>query len=71
MLVCILGDANRRTADLSADLTKHTAQVETDMRGVAILETMIGQIRDVATDQLEAIERLRTELQSTTAVEEH
>lgn len=70
-LVRTLGDADRRIADLSADLSKHAALVETGMQEVAALETTVGQMRDAAADQLEVIEQLRTELQSATAAKEH
>lgn len=65
-----LGDADRRIADLSADLAKHAAQLETGGREVAALETTVAQMREAAADQLEVIEQLRTELQSATTAKE-
>ncbi len=65
-----LGDADRRIADLSTDLTKHAALVDTGMREVAALETTVAQMRNAAADQLDVIEQLRTELQSATAAKE-
>ena len=65
-----LGDADGRIADLSADLAKHAALVDTGMREVAAMETTVAQMRDAAADQLEVIEQLRTELQSATAAKE-
>jgi len=63
-VACALSDAERRIAELSADLAKQTALVETHTREVAALETTVAQMRDAASDQLEVIEQLRTELQS-------
>ena len=65
-----LGDADRRIADLSTDLAKQAALVESGAREVAALETTVAQMRDAASDQLEVIEQLRTELQSATAAKE-
>lgn len=65
-----LGDADRRIVDLSSDLAKHAALVETGGREVAALETTVAQMRNAAADQLEVIEQLRTELQSATAAKE-
>ncbi|CAJ0859675.1 hypothetical protein R20233_00707 [Ralstonia sp. LMG 32965] len=65
-----LSDADRRIADLSTDLAKHAALVDTGMREVAAMETTVAQMRDAAADQLEVIEQLRTELQSATAAKE-
>jgi methyl-accepting chemotaxis protein len=65
-----VGEADRRIADLSADLDRQAARVETGMREVAALETTVAQMRDAAADQLEVIEQLRTELQSATAAKE-
>ncbi|MDP1013604.1 hypothetical protein Q6293_28090, partial [Klebsiella pneumoniae] len=65
-----LADAERRIADLSDDLAKRGALVETAGREVAALETTVAQMRDAAADHLEVIEQLRTELQSATAAKE-
>ncbi|MGN6259982.1 MAG: methyl-accepting chemotaxis protein [Ralstonia sp.] len=65
-----LDEADRRVADLSADLARHAALVETGGREVAALETTVARMRDAAADQLEVIEQLRTELQSATAAKE-
>ncbi|MET3445844.1 methyl-accepting chemotaxis protein [Ralstonia sp. 1138] len=65
-----LSNADRRIADLSADLAKYAAQLETGEREVAALETTVAQMREAAADQLEVIEQLRTELQSATAAKE-
>ncbi|WP_343547966.1 methyl-accepting chemotaxis protein [Ralstonia sp.] len=65
-----LSDADRRIADLSTDLAKHAALVDTGMREVAALETTVAQMCDAAADQLDVIEQLRTELQSATAAKE-
>jgi methyl-accepting chemotaxis protein len=65
-----LVDADRRIADLSADLAKQAALAESGAREVTALETTVAQMRDAASDQLEVIEQLRTELQSATAAKE-
>ncbi|MEV8473533.1 methyl-accepting chemotaxis protein [Ralstonia sp. UNC404CL21Col] len=65
-----LSDADHRIADLSTDLAKHAALVDTGMREVAALETTVAQMRNAAADQLDVIEQLRTELQSATAAKE-
>jgi len=65
-----LGEADRRIADLSADLGRQAARVETGMHEVAALETTVAQMRDAAADRLEVIEQLRTELQSATTAKE-
>ncbi|KJJ95695.1 chemotaxis protein [Burkholderiaceae bacterium 26] len=65
-----LDEADRRVADLSADLVRHAALVETGGREVVALETTVARMRDAAADQLEVIEQLRTELQSATAAKE-
>ena len=65
-----LDDADRRIADLSADLAKHAALMEAGTREVAALEAAIARMREAAADQLEVIEQLRTELQSATTAKE-
>ena len=64
VLVHAVDDADRRMAELSADLAKQAALAETGTHAVAALETTVAQMRDAASDQLEVIEQLRTELQS-------
>ena len=65
-----LGDADLRVADLSTDLAKQAALAGSGAREVAALETTVAQMREAASDQLEVIEQLRTELQSATAAKE-